>query len=239
MCEDEILCEIIGAIIGDGHIHKARTKGSLYIYGHPIEDRQYLIYLSRGFKRLFNITPKFLIRHYPRGDCGMLVIHNKELVNYLTDSLGLRYGNKIYNVEIPKHFLNYESIKYVVRGIFDTDGSIIFTRSKNSTFPTYPRVEIKTSSEKLANQLLHWIDKFGFRVHLRKDGISNIIYLSGSTEVKKWFNLIGTSNPKHKYRFLFWDVFGYHIPRSNTMSRLKMLKRAGRVELPSTGDHRS
>ncbi|MCD6576215.1 MAG: hypothetical protein J7K73_03585 [Nanoarchaeota archaeon] len=235
---DYIISELAGAIVGDGHIVDNR-KYSLYIYGNATEDFCYLRYLSSHFEKLFGISPRLGIRVYKNGRAAILQIHNKDVVRFFTKVVGIPAGNKIYSVSIPS-FVDESNIKYFVRGLFDTDGCIVFTKSKtNSLFPTYPRIEIKTSSGKLSSQLIDVLNNIGFKVNLRRDGTSNIIYVSGNLQVDKWFGEIGSSNLKNLVKFQFWRCFGYHLPGLDVGSRLKILKRAGRVELPSTGDCQS
>jgi len=42
--------------------------------------------------------------------------------------------------------------------------------------------------------------------------------------VKKWFNIIGSNNPKHITKFLVWKKYGFCPPRTTIKERQKFLK---------------
>lgn len=112
------------------------------------------------------------------------------------------YGkNKSENVVIPyKLIKTWNLLKYTLRGIVDTDGSIFVSDKRGS--PQYPSLEITTSSYILAVQLRTVLLERGFRVaniwrykskNSRKTTFK--VPLNGKENIRKWVKEIGFSNP--------------------------------------------
>lgn len=106
--------------------------------------------------------------------------------------------------------------KHIIRGIFEADGSLFFSKSRKTTsFPTYPRLEIKTSSKKLATQITYLLKRKEFKVNKMpsKYDKTTRIYLSGQKMLEKWVEEIGFSEPKTISKYNFWKKFGCYIPK--------------------------
>jgi len=43
------------------------------------------------------------------------------------------------------------------------------------------------------------------------------------SDIKRWFAIIGSSNPRHQTRHLVWKQFGFLPPRTNINQRKEML----------------
>ena len=84
-----------------------------------------------------------------------MTFSNKKFILFLLNDLNLNFKNKTFEGEIPEDFLGWSKSKHVIRGLFETDGSLYFTRTKPSNLAKYPRLEIKTSSKKLSLQLVN------------------------------------------------------------------------------------
>jgi hypothetical protein len=108
---------------------------------------------------------------------------------------------KCYIVSIPKRFAkNFNLAKHVLRGIADTDGSVFVSDKPGA--PNYPSIEITTVSKTLALQAREILLSAGFRVtnlHSNWSKLSTTetykVCLYGKTNLKKWINEIGFSNP--------------------------------------------
>ena len=157
------LYEFIGVMIGDGclmdypHLRAYRVE----ITGNVVEERNYYEKISIFLQKEFNLTPKVFERSYKDGSKGLkLIVNNKKFVYFLKNEYGFT-NNKTYTVEIPNHLMTWEKSKHVLRGIFETDGCLYFSKSKVTTNkPTYPRLEITTVSIKLANQIIKILKDF-------------------------------------------------------------------------------
>jgi intein/homing endonuclease len=140
--ENENLAELIGILLGDGHLHKKGEKsylGSvLSISLNRIDEPKYLEYVRRLLVRVFKEEPKM----HPRVDSKAidLKIYNDQIIDFMI-SKGLLTGDKVKNqISVPKWIKkNYSWVirnltiwesKYrglaigCLRGLVDTDGSI-------------------------------------------------------------------------------------------------------------------
>jgi len=231
------IMELIGLILGDGYMPK--HQHSLYFYGDADEDKEYLgSYIYDLVKNNFNLTPRYYLRtSYKNGyKAGILQMHNKKLISYLTDTIGLTRGSKVYTAKIPEQIITSKNINFLLRGLFDADGCLYFSYSKYKYgYPTYPRLDIKTSSKTLAYQVLEIMNSMSFEARIRRDGTSFIIYISGPDMVDRWMSKVGSSSRKNLVKYLFWKRFGYHIPNSSTKIREERLSRVGELHSPPSG----
>ncbi|HUC39132.1 MAG TPA: LAGLIDADG family homing endonuclease [Candidatus Acidoferrum sp.] len=199
------LCEFVGALIGDGHMWTDGSRFRIGLTGHPKLDLNYYNYLSDVAYELFGKRPyKFKVRY------GGLrfTLQQKEAFLFLK-SIGLPSGPKAKTITIPKSIIEkgWGCTSSTVRGIFDTDGTVFFSK-KTYEESIYPTVEISTTSGAMAQQLRDILDQHFFRVHkreqIRKDGTGSDYHISvyGTKMLEKWFNEIGSSNSRHMDKFL-------------------------------------
>ena len=206
------LAEETGWHIGDGSMNFYSNKGKLtgiyQLRGHIEDDKgHYTNRIKPLFEKLYGI--KINLREMPSTRVFGFQIWNDSLIKF-KHKLGLPLGRK-FDVVIPKIFLQNNKLTIaVIRGIFDTDGGI-YLESKNNKL--YPRMEIKTISPKLADQLLINLKALGFRAtkYLSSfDKAGNrkrtyVITIRGEKMFHKFIDTIKPANPKHiaKYnRFL-------------------------------------
>ena len=157
-----------------------------------------------------------------KGKCLKLVVYSKKLAEKI-----MSYGittNKTFTVTISNEFLSWEKSKFVIKGIFETDGSLYFSKSKKIDYPSYPRLEIKTASINLAHQLIELLTKAGFSVQNHQNGSTRVIYLSGEKMLEKWVNEIGFSSLKNKTKYLIWKELGYYLPKTPLPERINLLE---------------
>jgi hypothetical protein len=130
----------------------------------------------------------------------------------------MKMKNQLQNFNI------YEYSKHIIRGLFETDGSVYFSKVNNII--RYPRIEIKTSSKRLGGQLLAILRENGFTPHKRKCESDRTlgIYLSGPKELERWGKKIGFGSIKNLSKFLFFIEKGYYIPKSSTKQRLDLMR---------------
>lgn len=118
----------------------------------------------------------------------------------MLSELGMPQGfGKAHEVAIPDPIMNekWSFIRWTVRGIMDTDGTLFFS-CKTYKKPIYPTIELRTCSKKLAEQLEILLSRQSFRARLRgdeKEGFHVALY--GAEMLRKWVVEIGFSNPKH------------------------------------------
>lgn len=199
------LAELIGIIIGDGNIYYNKNFRKYYfeITGDQLLENEYFEYISDLVFSLLGKRPG--IRVANRG--LRLRVYSKEFVEFLINNLGMPYGEKKgINITIPNFIYNQEwdILKYCIRGIMDTDGSLFL--AKKSHRKDYPTIEVSTISKNLAYQLKFLLSKnyrIGFR-YFSKEGITGkyVISINGEKMVDRYIKDIGFSNLR---KLKIWD----------------------------------
>ena len=200
----EELAEETGWHIGDGsmnlYLRKGKEKGIYQLRGHIEDDKEhYLVRIKQLFEGLYNL--KISLREMSSTRVFGFQIWNNELVNF-KKSLGLPLGKK-WDVLIPKVFLQSRELKIaVIRGIFDTDGSIYLEKKNNKLYPT---IYIGTICKSLAEQLEFILKEEGFRVTIYSQ-LNNLhfkrqryykVNIRGVKMFHKFMEEISPKNPKH------------------------------------------
>jgi hypothetical protein len=190
-----IFLEFYGSLIGDGWLSNYVTGGKrvwiIGLCGHLVLDREYISYSISNFEKLFG--RKGCIQERPRTNVIQVCFKHKLLLKYLNEKLEFPIGKK-KNMKIHSSVYNrgYNKVKYVLRGIFDTDGSFYLDKSKLNP---YPCISIHMEEPILIKQIGDILLKNGFKFSYSNNGTQ--IKLSGIIQLKKWVNEIGSSNPKH------------------------------------------
>ncbi len=215
--------EFLGIIIGDGcllYYPRHRIYG-LEITGNATEEIDYYEKISNFIIKEWGLVPRVFIRKMPLGQGLKLVVYNRKLADLLL-SLGITPA-KTYTTTIPKFLLEWRKSKFILRGIFETDGCLYFSKSRTRiNYPSYPRLEIKTASPKLADQLLILLRNHGFNAHSHQNSSTRVIYLSGKRMLEKWVKEIGFNSNKNRTKYLFWRLNGYYIPGLTLKERRKI-----------------
>lgn len=95
----------------------------------------------------------------------------------------------------PARYLSKSLRKYVLRGLFDTDGSVVVTDNNGHK---YPRLEIKISPSPMQNQIINIVTASGFNCNIYKLNKEKVrLQINGVKELKRWKRLVGSNNPKH------------------------------------------
>jgi len=116
----------------------------------------------------------------------------KEKVEFALNNLGLKKSPKWGKMEIPLKYSKGKLALYVLRGLFDTDGSVTVF-SNNGII--YPRIEIRICPSPVQGQIIEILnkDQFNYKIqYLDKGKIK--IRISGKKEVQRWFKEVGSSN---------------------------------------------
>ena len=205
--ENPLFFEFYGALLGDGWIGKYFNKKYKKIHwvigfsGHSVHDRDYLL------NRIRKISQKLFFRkghlkERPKNSIELIIGH-KILIGLLNKNLNFPLGKKI-DLKIHENFTdNWNLMKHIIRGLFDTDGSIYFDSDPRYRTP-YPVVEICTIFGGLRDQLLVELNSQGFRVIKHKDGIR----IKGRDQVNRWFDELKPKNEKHLLRYKNWQKCG-------------------------------
>lgn len=200
---DARFLEFYGALLGDGWLsslsYQYKTRRSYWwigISGHAQLDRQYLQYLSTIIRTLFQrkITTKF-----KKNSQGMEILFcHKPLILFLNKTMKFPIGPKT-NLAIDHTIAtNWDHIKPVLRGIFDTDGC--FYLDKTPAKRPYPCISIHMHAPKLLSQ----VNKQLLAHQYTPQFTTNRIVLKGSKQINKWMQEIGSNNQKHISKYQRW-----------------------------------
>lgn len=225
--------ELIGVILGDGCIkyYPSKRVYTLDITGDAKDDQEYFNKISELLVGVTNKTSRIFVKKEKLGHSLRLQLHSKKFLEFLLDDVGITNKKKSFNAEIPSKYMGWKYSKHILRGIFETDDSLYFSKSKKIKYPSYPRIEIKTSSKKLASQIFTLLKQKAFKVQTRpSSGDKTIrVYVSGEAMLEKWLKDIGFSSMKKYSKYLFWKKFGYYIPRTPYKKRLSLIGEHGQV----------
>ncbi len=182
------LVELIGILLGDGSI--SRNRILITLNKNEIE---YAKYISSIFTELFSIVPKIKFRK--KENTLDIFIFNKKLVKFFVKKVGLVLAPKRQRVKVPMRYMNNRLEKFILRGYFDTDGSLVVT---NNNGTIYPRLEMKAMPSPLQKTLPKMLKRKKFRFGVYKIGNGNIrIQMNGKEQLAKWVWEIGLKNPNY------------------------------------------
>ncbi len=190
------LAEFIGIILGDGGISKYQVTVTL----HHVDDKEFMKFVVNLITKLFDAIPG--VHHNPKDSTNTIFISRVKLVKLLTEKLGLKAGDKVRNqIDIPLWIKKNEKFRIAcIRGLLDTDGSVFIHkyRSKNKQYK-YKKIDFTNRSLPLLNSVSKLLVELGIN-HRFRDRYQ--IRIEAQKDVKKYFDLIGSHNPKHlkKYR---------------------------------------
>ncbi|MBT3324173.1 hypothetical protein HN681_00200 [archaeon] len=214
---EDFLFELIGAIYGDGHVHS--TENRITIVGSLEDYYYYQFYLKPNIEKLFDV--KVYIRKRKDRNAYYLSFENKKVMQKLLD-LGLSRGKK-ENLQIF-NFPNKIALINFLRGLFDTDGSLKFSK-QTKDYNYYPRLQFCFKKSDFSFNLgeLFEILEFNYAKWYDKRDHQWCYQISGKKNLEQWQKMVGFSNIVHFSKYLFWKKYGYCISKSTLDYRLKTL----------------
>jgi hypothetical protein len=222
---NEYIAEEIGIHMGDGmmniYLNKANGKKVylIKISGDPIEDKPYydfwikpLIFAGYGKE----VMPKLL-----KGNEYGVRFHSKDIILF-KHRLGLPLGEK-RNMKIPKEIKeNEEFLKRFIRGVFDTDGSLTFTRERDK-IPTIPEVVLASPDSLFISEIADALSKLGFDFSQGKGRVPQLA-IQGEENVGLFLKEIGLRNLKHLSKWFIYEHYGYCPIHTDLLTRLLILE---------------
>jgi len=219
---NENLAEICGIIAGDGHLSrylsKKRTDYKVSIFGHKEDDKDYLMEVQYLIEKTIGIKPKFLSKK----NHIEIRINSKNILELFED-FGIPVGRKSGSISIPKEIKNdFRLSTAFIRGLSDTDFSVVFKRRK--TKKTYPRITADIKSKLLIEDVCHVLNQLEIKYcgpycrNRERSGSKYKSYqidINGHENFDKWMKNIGFRNSKHLKKIK--REFGknaYQIPSS-------------------------
>lgn len=199
---NNVFCEFYGALLGDGCISKFKDYDGIERYviqisGNKKLDSDYLKYIKANIKKEYGIYSYYY--EYKNRNVCVLMIKNKDLALKLNKDYKLPIGKKYGNLQIPKTINDkaWNIKKYVIRGLFDTDGSIYAKKSENYK---YPIISISSKDNMFLDQINKILRKQKYPSYIS----SSNVCIRGINNIKKWFNDIGSSNKRNKKKYAYF-----------------------------------
>jgi intein/homing endonuclease len=215
------LAELLGIILGDGNLNK--KSNCITIVGSLEDFHYHKNYVIPLIKSVFNCNPK--LRKRNDRNAFYVDFNSKEIMNYLTQNIGLIRGNKV-NAEVPSIIKNIQKlIPYFLRGLFDTDGCLKFSKQAKD-WNYYPRVQFCFRKTKFAWQVKELLEKLNFSVGTWEENRFNglvFFQISGKDNLERWMRIINPNNMVHKTKYLVWKRYGFYKPKSSLKSRIESL----------------
>ena len=193
----EELAEFVGIMLGDGGL----TPRQVHVAMHRVVDQEYAFYVKGLIENLFKVPVKTSER--VNIQLIQLVVSRTGLVEFCRDVLGLRVGHKLnQGIDIPAWIKsNSEFLKGCIRGLVDTDGCVFHERHKiRGKAYSYPRLNFVTYSPVLAQSFFEGLKQLGMNPRIRRRG--KAIQLESREEIRQYFDVVGSHNPKHLKRLL-------------------------------------
>lgn len=174
--KDGDLAELIGVILGDGHIRAYPRTEELSIFSNsnnPGFIRRYSVLVEK----IFNKKPA--VNKHSGENCTRIRIYQKHISDRLLIPFSPRRDLKI---SIPGWIISRK--KYIVRylrGLYEAEGS------HSVHLPTYTyKVQFSNRNVSMLKNVFNLVKKIGFHPHKSKD----MIQLSKKNEVLKFIDLI-------------------------------------------------
>tara|TARA_Y100000310_G_scaffold246405_1_gene251708 strand:+ start:1073 stop:1801 length:729 start_codon:yes stop_codon:yes gene_type:complete len=206
----ERLAEFIGILSGDGYMNFYPPYFSIIeIAGDSRLDQNYLLnYVSEKIRLLFNLKPKIRVRKDQ--NCMYLRLMSKALVEYL-EMVGFKKGKK-EQIGIPLWILlNDQYMKSFIKGVADTDFSLVLLNRNQKKYRYYPRVSLASKSKRLIFGIHGWLDQQGIKGNAQYDywqkdsrgTLCNInqLHINGRRNLELWMKLISFRNERHLNKY--------------------------------------
>ena len=203
-----LLAEEIGTSIGDGFI--SNRKYEYRLKGNKNDEKGYYEGVVKPmFKELYNLD--LTIKEY-EATIGFET-YSQALWEFKTKVIGLPKAPK-KTIRIPETLKvnNKEILCSLMRGLFDTDGSIYF-RSQGKNKAYYPVITFTTISNGLADDIAEILKMLGFnpkvfngrKITLRCPSPKYTVILNGYSNFELYKKLINTRQPKNICKLKAWE----------------------------------
>lgn len=169
------LAELIGVILGDGHIRKFSRTEELSIFSNS-NNPGFIKRYSELIQKIFNHKPA--ITYHGNKNCTRIRIYQK----YIATRLGIPYSPRgSLNIKIPSWVLtDTEFIIRYIRGLYEAEGSYCVHK------PTYTyKIFFSNKNISIIKNVYRLLKKLGFHPHRN----SVCVQISKKEEVSKFLEI--------------------------------------------------
>lgn len=184
------LAELYGIILGDGGI----SKYQIIITLDRKKDFEYAQWVASLIENLFGVKP--FIGY--RDNVVNVTLSSTNAVEFFLKN-GLAIGSKVCNqIDIPT-WIKTKKLYYTacVRGLIDTDGCVFVDKHKGKT-KVYRHLGIGFTN--MSKPLLQSVFVILSKLDIDAGCYGKNVLVRKKLAVKKYINIIGTNNPKHKQK---------------------------------------
>ena len=206
------LAEFLGIMTGDGYMNKYGKYFSLLeIAGDSNLDNHYLTtHVTPMIKSLFNLEPSVFFK---KNENSMYLRLMSKGLNAYLESIGFKNGKK-GQISVPSWVCEDEEYMLsFLKGLADTDGSLVLLNRKQKKFKFFPRIQITSISKPLVVELKKWFDSTELvsyiteerrRLEYKGETKTHLVLkieLPGRKNLNNWMKLIGFRNKRHLDRY--------------------------------------
>ncbi|MFA5259393.1 MAG: LAGLIDADG family homing endonuclease [Candidatus Pacearchaeota archaeon] len=203
---------LYGIMLGDGCLSLTnKNKKIIFIAGSLKDD---IPFFEKIIKPIIKnqINKDIPIRYKPQTGSIQLNFVKNDFFDFI-HSFGFPIGKKGNQLFVPKVFYEKNLIKYLIKGFFATDGSLVLT---NNNGTLYPRIEANGIAKNLIKEISIYLNSRNIKCNLylakrvTQTGYANRqeqyrIQINGKKNLKKFIKLIGFINPKQIERLNFYE----------------------------------
>lgn len=174
--KNESLAELIGVILGDGHIRKFPRTEELSIFSNS-NNPGFIKRYSKLIKEIFDKKP--VITQHSKKNCMRIRIYQKNIAKRLDVPFSPRGKLKI---KIPKWISNNDNniVRYL-RGLYEAEGSHCVHK------PTYTyKILFSNKNDSMLKNVFRLVKKLGFHPHMSRFQVQ----VSKKEEVFRFMDLI-------------------------------------------------
>jgi hypothetical protein len=193
---------LYGILLGDGCLSLVQErKKFVVITGNKLDDIPFFEEIIQPIIKK-QIGKDIPIKFRKNENTIDLNFVNSKLFDFIS-SYGFPIGKKGNKLFIPQEFYNKNLLKYVIRGFFATDGSLVLTNNHGTL---YPRVEANGIAKDLIKEINTFLNLKGIKCSFyeakRKQILSKNyqqqyrLQINGKMNLKKFVKEIGFVNPK-------------------------------------------
>lgn len=209
--------ELLGMHAGDGTLYKTKSKSLVWEQRGGLDEQDYyFMFVTPLLQELFKYP--FKPKHRSGGGRGSFGIQSthKPLTRFISRFFPI--GEKSSRVRVP--YLIFRSSSRVkcafLRGVFDTDGCFRLDYNKRKNF-YYHKIEFGSACRKFRDDIARLVRSLGLTCYTWNAGSGDFysLCIPGKNNMKRWFYLISSHNPKHLNKVARWFRLQGAVPWKN------------------------
>lgn len=185
------LAELCGILAGDGHVGEYQTS----VATNSLTDMEHALHIRHLFQKLFKVQVSLAVR--ANQNACVVTVSSKEVGRFLVKK-GMVQGHKIRGkLCMPTWISSNKAYRLAfTRGLFDTDGSVYLDthRIKGKTYKNLCML-FTNRGLPLLRDFKAALEEVGLRPTQKTDFA---VFLRRKEDIRRYFELIGSSNPKHE-----------------------------------------